>query len=43
LTWFLVGQTEAEARARGRYFEGKPPTFAGMMGTPAQIIAKLRE
>ena len=42
-TWYLVGRTEGEARAKERYFEGKPPTFAGMMATPEQIIARLHE
>ncbi len=42
-TWFLVGRTEAEAEAKRRYFDGDAPTFAGLVGTPEQIIARLRQ
>jgi alkanesulfonate monooxygenase SsuD/methylene tetrahydromethanopterin reductase-like flavin-dependent oxidoreductase (luciferase family) len=42
-TWFMVGRTETEAQAKRRYFEnGDVPTFAGLMGTPEQIVERLR-
>jgi F420-dependent oxidoreductase-like protein len=41
-TWFMVGRTEAKARAKARYFDGDAPTFAGLMGTPEQITERLR-
>jgi F420-dependent oxidoreductase-like protein len=42
-TWFMVGRTEAEVRAKERYFDGDAPTFAGLMGTPEQIVEQLRQ
>jgi len=42
-TWFLIGGTAAEAEAKRRYFEGNPPTFAGLVGTPEQIVERLRQ
>jgi alkanesulfonate monooxygenase SsuD/methylene tetrahydromethanopterin reductase-like flavin-dependent oxidoreductase (luciferase family) len=42
-TWFLIGRSEAEARAKELVFEGNPPTFAGLIGTPEQIVKRLRE
>ena len=39
--WCLIGRTEAEvARKRARYMTTEP--FAGIAGTPAQIVARLR-
>ena len=40
--WCLIGRTEAEvARKRAQYMSTEP--FAGIAGTPAQIVARLRE
>jgi F420-dependent oxidoreductase-like protein len=41
-TWFLVGRTDAEAQAKQRYFDGDALTFAGLIGTPKQIVERLR-
>jgi alkanesulfonate monooxygenase SsuD/methylene tetrahydromethanopterin reductase-like flavin-dependent oxidoreductase (luciferase family) len=43
ITWFPIGGTAAEAEAKRRYFEGNPPTFAGLVGTPEQIVERLRQ
>jgi alkanesulfonate monooxygenase SsuD/methylene tetrahydromethanopterin reductase-like flavin-dependent oxidoreductase (luciferase family) len=41
-TWFLIGPTEGEARAKTRYFRGDAPTFGGLIGTPEQVVERLR-
>ena len=41
--WFLIGRTEAEAQAKRKRFEGNLPTFAGLIGTPDQIVDRLRQ
>lgn len=42
LTWFLIGHTPAEAADRGRYLQPYPHRFAGLLGTPDQIIERVR-
>ncbi len=41
--WFLIGRTEADAQAKLKRFEGNLPTFAGLVGTPDQIVERLRQ
>jgi len=42
LTWFMVADDRAAAAAKQRYLESDAHRFAGMIGTPGEIIAKVR-
>jgi F420-dependent oxidoreductase-like protein len=42
-TWFLIGRTEADVQTKLSCLEEPLPTFAGLAGTPGQIVERLRE